>query len=732
VKQMSAALLLLALLASAVCAAPERTTPMIVKPEGNVLANSYAYVANGGAVESESGHLPLVDYGGRRAAKLHVTGPPGGSFGVGIPYGSWVKFYVADYVPEGALEFEFAGRPGAGTTMGIVDTDNDGDGPDTAVVAAVSLAHYVGDAEGWHHVAIPIADFVAAAPGIDLDNLEKIVFDGPASPEFTFYLADVVFRTTHPARTYAPVKVDQVGYPVGWRKLAKVTPAAPLPDGAAFVVEDAQSGKAAFQGTLKVAVLNDASSGDNVYDADFTPLDTPGGYVVDVPGIGRSAPFRIGADVYGQVFYDVSRFWFFQRCGMELEPKYAGADAHRACHVFDEAIPDPRGGMRDCRGGWHDAGDMNRYTPWTIQPIFMLLTLYRHHPDAFSDSQMNIPESGNGVPDLLDETKCELQWVRKMLIRKGPDAGMVYDRVNESYVKEQPPGVDFFDRRHGLSGTTDEAACALVADLAHASLVYRDFPQERQFAADCLDDALLAWKYLTTRGKPDDEHMFTAAALLFEATGRQDANDVVKRLSEKIISTWSGHIIYGVYDGGLATYALSERPEVDKALQARLRDYYKGFADATVQAARSKGYSTPMFEGIVFSWGSNGLISKAATHLLMVNRFAPDQQYVAVARETLHWLLGRNPVDVCMATGHGTPPLGPIYHSMFGPLGPGLPMPPGYLPGGPSVANCPGISNAPAKAWRPDWTNWVLTEPALGYQGPLTYLLGSLTAGEGR
>jgi endoglucanase len=265
-----------------------------------------------------------------------------------------------------------------------------------------------------------------------------------------------------------------------------------------------------------------------------------------------------------------------------------------------------------------------------------------------------------------------------------------------------------------------------VADMACANIAYRNFPKEQEFAGQCLDDALVAWKYLTTKAKPPDEEMFNAAALLFEATGRQDANDVVKRLGEKILGTWHGQFIYGDYDAGLAAYALSERPEVDKQVQARLRDFLKGFADDTVQTARAKGYNTPMIQGIGYVWGSNSRIAKAAADLLIVNRYAPNPDYVTTAREALHWLLGRNPLNQCMVTGYGTPPLGAIFHSMFGPLGPGLPMPPGYLTGGVCADGCPGISNFVAKAWRPDWTNWVLTEPDIGYQAPLLYLIGAL------
>jgi endoglucanase len=709
--------------------AQERVTPVLGGLERNVQPGGHTLVQNGTQLETVQGRCPVEAYAGRRALKIHATQAQGGLWYVGISAPGWTKFQLDDYGPQGTLDFDVAGKAAGDVTVGIVESGGGSAKPAGPVAAKVQLSKYIQVKPEWQHVAIPLGDFMAAAPTLNLSSMEKVVLEdsGPAG-ETTLYVADVVFRTTNPEKTYPPVKVDQEGYPPDWPKVAKVTLPGPLLDGDVFVVKDAGSGAKVLEGRLTVASLNDKTSGDNVYNADFSQVTAPGQYVVEVPGLGQSSKFRIAGDVYDRLTYDVIRFFFFQRCGTELKPENAGPDAHRACHTFDSAIPDPRGGMRDGSGGWHDAGDMNRYVGWTMQSVPLLLLLYRHYPAQFPDGQLNIPESGNGVPDLLDEAKYELDWVRKMLIRQGPDAGMVYDRVHEDMV-QQPQGVDFYDKRHGLSDPSDEAACALVADMSLAYVVYKDIPQEKQSAEDCLEDALLSWQYLTTRGRPRDEDFFVAATMLFEATGRDDAHGVVKRLSDGIMKHWIGDLNYGAFNSAVAVYSLSERPEVDKALQARLRQFYQGYADVVVQAARSKGYNEPMIEGVVFSWGSNGhYISRSGMNLLMVNKFAPNPAYVETARDALHWLLGRNAVNQCMVTGHGDPPLGPIYHSMFGPLGPGLPMPPGYLPGGVNSGNCPGISVYTAKCWRPDIACWELTEPSIGYQGPFTYLVGALYA----
>ena len=53
-------------------------------------------------------------------------------------------------------------------------------------------------------------------------------------------------------------------------------------------------------------------------------------------------------------------------------------------------------------GGYHDAGDFDQ-RPMHSVVAQMLMRAFELTPGAFTDGQLNIPQSGNGIPDLLDE-----------------------------------------------------------------------------------------------------------------------------------------------------------------------------------------------------------------------------------------------------------------------------------------------------------------------------------------
>ena len=177
-----------------------------------------------------------------------------------------------------------------------------------------------------------------------------------------------------------------------------------------------------------------SQSGDRAWHGDFSALTTPQLLPLRSTNDLRSYSFRIQADIYNGVLQTAGRMFFYQRSGFAKLPQYAGNWAVGADHLQEQAAqqivgstPQGAGTARDVSGGWWDAGDYNKYVPFTTSVIWDLLSAYEWNPIAFTDA-WNIPESGNGRPDILDEVKWETDWLLKMQL---PD-GSVLNRVGQT------------------------------------------------------------------------------------------------------------------------------------------------------------------------------------------------------------------------------------------------------------------------------------------------------------
>ncbi|HEM49557.1 MAG TPA: glycoside hydrolase family 9, partial [Caldithrix sp.] len=167
----------------------------------------------------------------------------------------------------------------------------------------------------------------------------------------------------------------------------------------------------------------DFTSGDRGWWFDFSKVREDGDYYIfDNEKKVGSYKFKIAADIYKDILKAALRVFYYQRLNDPKEKPYAedpwtdaaafmgsGQDSE-ARYQFDKDNPDL---AKDLSGGWMDAGDYNKYVTFARSPIHMLLTAYEQNPECFTDD-FNIPESGNGIPDLLDEVKYELEWIKKM------------------------------------------------------------------------------------------------------------------------------------------------------------------------------------------------------------------------------------------------------------------------------------------------------------------------------
>jgi len=226
-------------------------------------------------------------------------------------------------------------------------------------------------------------------------------------------------------------------------------------------------------------------TGEDVYELDLSALKEPGSYYIRIPGVGRSWPFQHGADVYGEAFYTAARGLYHQRCGVAYDPAHTPwkrAKCHTApiyesdyvafaygdfgvpkeYNVFDvyAATMDKSRQTEDVWGGWHDAADWDRRNQhYTV--LFDLLNAYEIAPEKFSDGQLNLPESGNGIPDILDEAAFGLEVWAKSMSPEGGVSGYV-ETVGHVPMESDAPWA--FSRRTRWDSLLFAAAAAQLAE----------------------------------------------------------------------------------------------------------------------------------------------------------------------------------------------------------------------------------------------------------------------------
>ena len=135
----------------------------------------------------------------------------------------------------------------------------------------------------------------------------------------------------------------------------------------------------------------------------------------------------------------------------------------------------------DVRGGWYDAGDHGKYVVNGGIAAWQLLNSYERAeqrsvtPTAFGDGTLAIPEKANGVPDLLDEARWEVEFLLKM---QAPD-GMAHHKIHDENWTGLPTRPELDDQPRRLSATSTAATLNLAAVAAQAARLWRGHRRRR-------------------------------------------------------------------------------------------------------------------------------------------------------------------------------------------------------------------------------------------------------------
>ena len=424
--------------------------------------------------------------------------------------------------------------------------------------------------------------------------------------------------------------------------------------GTEFYINNAKTKEKVFTGKIGNQKVNNLADETDWY-GDFTEFKTPGEYYITTDTLGESLPFSIGTDVYSDLLNQSVYMFYLQRCGTEVKDELAG---HVACHDTQATVYGTSKKI-DVTGGWHDAGDYGRYTVAAAKAVADLLLAYEKNPGIYKDNT-GIPESGNSVPDILDEVRYELEWMLKM---QDKETGGAYHKVTcenfPGFVLPQEETDSLIVTPVSTTATAD-----FCATMAMAYEKYKDI--DKDFAEKCLAAAESAWSFLEKNPNfifeniksistgeygdtTDKDERYWAAAQMYKATGDKKYADAFAGMVSSKVQTGLGWATVGTY--GSIAYLSMDASKQDAAITEAVKAKVLKEADTLLTTSNSSGYGSAVSN---YNWGSNMDIANCGILLYMADSLKPDAGYASAADEQLNYLLGKNACATCFVTGFGS------------------------------------------------------------------------------
>jgi endoglucanase len=550
----------------------------------------------------------------------------------------------------------------------------------------------------------------------------------------------IIFYISLTSHSGAEIFVNHLGYRINDPKIVFVNQPAD-----SFEIYNAINQSLVFEGCLELFSVNDPGTGMDLYTGDFTELAIPGHYYCKISNGDSSFQIVISDTVYNSLYQESFKGFYFQRCGFDLIGPTVGNYYHTRCHIYDGNFHPSTGstGFHLSRGGWHDAGDYGKYVVNAGISVGTLLMAYEYFTSSFNQDDLNIAESGNGTPDVLDEIRHELEWLLSM---QANDGAVYHKLTPEQFAPFIMPQNDNGIRYIYQTSTTATADFAAV--MAKAARIY--YAVDSTFSNLCLSASEQAWNYLVAHpniipsggftnppgtatgeyGDSDDrDERLWAAVEIYLTTGSSDChNYFLSNYNQTGLinssMTWSN-----VKSMALLTYIFGNRPDINISIQNTISASLNIFCQNLVIRSFSNGFNVTLIPG-EYLWGSNSIVMNNCLMLILAYEKIHNEIFQEVALNQLHYILGSNAHNLSFVTGIGAvSPMFP-HHRPSGSDGIVDPVP-GLLVGGPDQYLSDPIlqahftsSTPPALCYMDDEGSYASNEIAINWNAPLTVAAG--------
>ncbi len=533
--------------------------------------------------------------------------------------------------------------------------------------------------------------------------------------------------------TQDDILVNQIGYPENAAKKALIRGQAEQ-----FEIRDSD-GNTVFQEVVSEPRYWELS-GDAVGEADFSSLSKPGEYTLCVNEM-CSYPFYIAPSLYGDLADAALKSYYYSRVGVDIEEEFGGKWNFKAGHPDTEVYIHasaaderrPEGSTISSPGGWYDAGDYGKYivnssiTTWTI------LQSLRLNNDFHLDQNLNIPESGNELPDILDEALVNLKW---MMTMQDPNDGGLYHKLTTKNFDAFIMPEETTNPRYVVMKTTS-ASLDFASTMATASRTVREYGMD-ELADEMAGAAKSAWYWAIENpaifyDQPEDvstgayvdtsfvDEWFWASAEMYVLTGESQYKEkMMENYEDPITPKWDVVNALGIISL-LTSDTRSEFPEFEEDFIA--------YADLMLEKEKASPYLISMDK---FAWGSNSDVGNDGMLKLVAYQLTGDDKYVASAQNDLDYILGRNATGYSFVTGFGDKTPLDQHNRIMGADGIDEPIP-GYISGGPNtivLSDCEaqGVvrSEFPAVSFTDTQCSYSTNETAINWNAPLVFLTTGL------